>query len=290
MSTRVSFVVPAYNEGEHISAFLAELKNTLRGMSQEYEVIVIDDGSTDDTGQKAADCGAAVVTHKENLGYGRSLKDGIRATRGEYTFLMDADGTYDVKKIPQMLEQAHSADLVVGKRIFSKKSAHRFKNLTRRFFAYQVGYYAKNKVEDLNSGQRVFKRKDVVDELDRYPDGFSFTSTQVVFYLLKKKKIIYTPITYHHRSKGSKFLSRKQVVSMAKLYFSLTFLGRPFLIAFQLGCVFAAAGFLAKIIGDISGGGLFPYVLSFLIALPVFFFVLLSYIYAMGSLQKARSY
>jgi len=286
MESKVSFVIPAYNEGEDIGLFLKELKDTLSSISWPYEIIVIDDGSADDTGQKARDMGVEIITHKENLGYGRSLKDGIRAAKGEYIFFIDADGTYDVSRIPYMLNMAQNTDLVIGKRVFSKKSAHRFKNLTRRFFANQVAYYSKRRIEDLNSGQRVFKKRDIIDDLDRYPDGFSFTSTQVVFYVIKKKKMVFTPVSYDHRGKGSKFLSRKQALAMAKLSLWLTFLGRPRKILFQLGSIVLASGFIAKLAVGALEGNIFLYPILFIAAFFLLFFIFLCHIYVFGGRQK----
>ncbi|MEE8359706.1 MAG: glycosyltransferase family 2 protein [Candidatus Omnitrophota bacterium] len=286
MDAKISFVIPAYNEAENIAGFLKELKDTLSAIAQPYEIIVIDDGSADDTQQKARDLNVEVITHKENLGYGRSLKDGIRAAKGEYIFFIDADGTYDVSRIPYMLNMVRNTDLVVGKRVFSKKSTHSLKNLARRFFANQVAYYAKRRIEDLNSGQRVFKKKDIMDDLDRYPDGFSFTSTQVVFYILNKKKITYTPVLYDHRGKGSKFLSRKQTLAMTKLSLWLTFLGRPRKIFFQLGAVVLGSGIITKLAVDALGGSLFLYPILFIAAFFPLFFIFLCHIYVFGGRQN----
>ncbi|MFH1753598.1 MAG: glycosyltransferase family 2 protein [Candidatus Omnitrophota bacterium] len=287
MDPSVSFIIPAYNEGDNVGDFLIELKKVLSGISQPSEIIVIDDGSTDDTAQKVRNMGVEVITHKENLGYGRSLKDGIRAAKGEYIFFIDADGTYDISKIPHMLDMARDTDLVIGKRVFAKKSTHRLKNLARQFFANQVAYYSKRRIEDLNSGQRVFKKKDIIDDLHNYPDGFSFTSTQVVFYIVKKKKkIAYTPVAYDHRGKGSKFLSRKQALAMIKLSLRLTFMGRPRKITFQLGSIVLASALITKLEADVLGGGLFLYPLIFTMALLALFFTLLCHIYIFGGMQK----
>ncbi len=286
MEAKVSFIIPAYNEAEDIGDSLKELKDTLSAIAQPYEIIVIDDGSTDGTGKIARDLDVEVITHKENLGYGRSLKDGIRAAKGEYIFFMDADGTYDVSRIPYMLNMARNTDLVIGKRVFSKKSTHRLKNLARRFFANQVAYYSKRRIEDLNSGQRVFKKKDIIDDLDRYPDGFSFTSTQVVFYILSEKKIVYTPVSYDHRGKGSKFLSRKQTLAMVKLSLWLTLLGRPHKILLQLGSVILGSGVLTKLAVDALGGSLILYPILFTVVFLLLFFILICHIYIFGGRQQ----
>jgi glycosyltransferase involved in cell wall biosynthesis len=285
----LSAVVPAYNEGENITLFLESLKGTLDSIGCTYEVIVIDDGSTDETGRKAQNCGVEVISHEENLGYGRSLKDGMRAAKGEYILLIDSDGTYDVGKIPEMFRLMKDADLVIGRRVFSKKSTHHFKNVTRRFFAYLVSYYAGWRVEDLNSGQRIFRRSDVADSLDRYPDGFSFTSTMVVLYLIDKKRIVYTPVDYKHRPKGSKFLSRTQISALGGLAIRLTFLGRPLKASLQLGSIVILSTLLCGMACRGAGACLLSYAACFACIFGALFFAFLCYIYAMGRSIKERS-
>ena len=216
MNVKISTVIPAYNEGKNIVEVLGRLKSVLQAVSQPYEIIVINDGSTDDTGRKARECGVEVVDHKKILGYGRSLKDGIRASRGELIVLIDADGTYDIDEIPNMLRLAKDADMVIGKRRFSQENKEHFKNVTRRFFAYLTSYYLSKKIEDLNSGQRVFRRRDIIDTLNMFPDGFSFTSTLTAQFAVKNKNIVYTPIAYTDRRKESRFLSGAHFCDTAK--------------------------------------------------------------------------
>ena len=282
MFPKTSFIIPAYNEGRNISECLSGLKKALDAIGSPYEIIVINDGSKDDTGQKARNAGATVIEHARNMGYGRSLKDGIRQASGEYIYFMDADGTYDISKIPEMLKRLEGADLVVGKRVFTVSPRNHLKNVARRFFMYQVSYYSGTKIEDLNSGQRVFRKKDVIDSLHDYPDGFSFTSTQVVLYTLSGKKIAYTPVVYKHRERGSKFMSRAHIVSMAKLSLGLTLRGRPLLFFFQIALVIAAAALLSKIEGDMLGATFLSYMASFIILVPLCFLAFLCYIYGRG--------
>lgn len=281
MNVKLSVVIPAYNEGKTIVNVLEGLKRILQTVSQPYEIIVINDGSADDTGQRAHDCGAEVIEHRKNLGYGRSLKDGIRVSRGEFILLIDADGTYDISQVPSMLRSIEDADLVIGKRIFLQKSKDHFKNITRRFFTYLASYYSGKKVEDLNSGQRIFRRRDIIDKLDAFPDGFSFSSTITTQYLLTDKKIVYVPIAYNDRRKGSKFISGSHICAIAKLALTLTLKTRPFKLLTQLSSILIIA-ILLIIIEHIFHAGLFVELLSFAIVCPFLFLLFLCYIYAMG--------
>ena len=279
---KISVIIPAYNEGEKITGVLEKLRAILGPTSQSYEIIVINDGSTDDTGRQARICGTSVITHDKNEGYGKSLKDGIRLSRGEFILFIDADGTYDIDAIPEMLRLSKEADLVIGKRVFLEKSRDSFKNIARRFFAYLTSYYSGRKIEDLNSGQRVFRRRDIIDRLNVFPDGFSFTSTMTVLYTIENKTISYTPVRYKHREEGSKFKSLNSIYSIAKLTLSLTMKNRTFLLSLQLCTVFISAAFLSKIIAAQLHAGFFLKLIFFIILAPLSFFSLLCYIYARG--------
>jgi len=276
-----SIIIPAYNEEAHIASVITRLKNVVDALNRPYEIIVVNDGSTDKTSEKARDSAVIVIDHEENKGYGGSLKSGILAAKGEWIILTDADGTYDISSIPRMISLTGKADLVVGNRIFSSSKTDRIKTLARNFFAYHTSYYAGQKIEDLNSGQRIFRREDIVKILDLFPDGFSFTSTMTVQYLLRKKTIIYTPVEYRHRA-GSKFALKKNVFPIAKLAFKLTFLARPFKLSAQIFFTFAAAwlatGNMVHALNAPAAAGL----LCFLFCVPFLFFLLLCYIYIMG--------
>jgi len=282
MRVKISVVIPAYNEDKTIVDVLEKLKTIFQTISQPYEIILINDGSSDDTGRKARACGVKVIDHKDNLGYGRSLKDGIRASCGELILLIDADGTYDIDEIPNMLHLAKDADLVIGKRIFAQGKRDYFKDLTRKFFAYLTSYYSGRKVEDLNSGQRIFRRHDLIDILDTFPDGFSFTSTMTALYIRRKKTIVYTPIKYKHRNKESKFILPFNIYAIAKLAFTLVMKRRPLKASAQLGVIFIGAALLSKAAGFGLHATFFVSFLFFVVFYLFFFFLFLCYVYARG--------
>lgn len=282
MNIEISIIIPAYNEEKNIDRFLKELFSVLKNIAQPYEVLVVDDGSSDSTVQRAQNFNVRVIRHEKNLGYGRSVKDGIRAANGDIILIMDGDGTYEVARTHEMLRLIQTANMVVGKRIFSKKSANHFKNVTRRFFAYQVSYYSGIKVEDLNSGMKAFRKNEIMEIIDKLPDGFSLTSTMTVLYLITGKKIVYTPVVYDHRETGSKFVSSAQILAMTKLSFWLTLVGRPFKFPAQMACVVACSVLFSNIINKALAANVFLDVTLFIGFFLVSFFLLICYIYAMG--------
>ena len=282
MEFNVSIVIPAHNEAEKIAGVLQKIKRILDNTSERYEIIVINDGSTDDTGQRARTTGVKVIDHAENLGYGHSLKDGIREASGKLILIIDADGTYDIDKIPEMIALAEEADLVVGKRIFHQKDIRNFKHLMREYFRNHTKYYSGVGIEDLNSGQRIFRRRDIIDSLNNYPDGFSFTSTMTVLYILKKKKIIYTPVEYHHKGRDSKFKSCFNFLSIIKLTFKLTYMARPLKLSLQLGCTLIIPLILTNIAGSLLNTNFLINLIFFILLYVLSVFLLLRFIYARG--------
>src|SRR4051812_1877584 len=109
-----SILVPAYNEAAAIGGVLAAIQAVQTRLDGPSELIVIDDGSKDDTGRVAAQAGARVITHPYNRGKGAALKTGIRAARGETIVVVDADGQHNPEDIPRLLAHRARYDMVMG--------------------------------------------------------------------------------------------------------------------------------------------------------------------------------
>lgn len=202
----ISVVLPAFNEQGAIAATLAELKATLEdaGLTP-FELVVVDDGSTDGSGAVAAAAGARVITHPQNTGYGRSLKDGIRAAQFDTIVICDADGSYPAEEIPAMVaEHRRGIQMVVGAR---RAVGHReglVKGLLRFILKSLVEFTAGRGIPDVNSGLRVFSRADILPFFRHLSDRFSFTTSQTLAYLLTHHTVVYRPISYRPRVGESK--------------------------------------------------------------------------------------
>src|SRR5512143_1870743 len=111
----VSVVIPAYNEAETIRGVVGQVREALDASGLMYEIIVVDDGSTDGTASTLAGAKVTLATHPENRGYGASLKTGIRAARGDVIVITDADGTYPISAIPGLVRllEDEGYDMVV---------------------------------------------------------------------------------------------------------------------------------------------------------------------------------
>ncbi len=196
-----SVIVPALNEEQGIASVI----DRLMALSPRPEIVVIDDGSTDHTGEIARSKGARVITHPIPGGYGRSLKDGIAAATNDAIAITDADGTYPIERIPDLLRQLECGnDMVVGARQGSHYRGTFFKMPARLAFKWLVEFTTGRSVPDINSGLRVFRKSQMTPYADDLCNGFSFTTTITLIYCLTGKFVQYLPIEYGERAGTSK--------------------------------------------------------------------------------------
>jgi glycosyltransferase involved in cell wall biosynthesis len=201
----ISVVIPAYNEEAAIGGTLDELRSVQSGTGTPFEVIVVDDGSSDKTADVAVSHGARVVRHPHNIGYGRSIKDGIVAASHDVIAIIDADGTYPADQIPHLVERLETGfDLVIGVRSGIRAHDSAFKNPMRRLLTFLVEFTTGRQVPDVNSGLRVFRRSTVQTYFPRLCETFSFTTSMTLAYMLTHRFVGYVPIGYRERVGTSK--------------------------------------------------------------------------------------
>lgn len=223
----LSVVIPAYNEEQSIVTTVGSVRDMLDGAGITGEIIVVDDGSDDRTGELAATTEARVLTHSSNRGYGASLKTGIRNSVYETIAITDADGTYPVERIPSLLEALESgADMAVGARttgVSNIPTARRpAKWVLRKLAAYITGC----RIPDLNSGLRVFGKNLALNYFHLLPSGFSFTTTITVASLCDDLEIEFIPIDYMQREGTSK-ITPTHFPNFVMLVMRLAVLFRP---------------------------------------------------------------
>jgi glycosyltransferase involved in cell wall biosynthesis len=223
----ISAVIPAYNEELAIAQTVQACRRVLDRLEGTHEVIVVDDGSSDKTAEIAAAAGAKVVRHPHNLGYGRSLKDGILAASHDTIVISDADGTYPIDRIPDLFE-AHRAgfDMVVGARQGKHYDESLGKKLLRLILKHLVEFTAGREIPDINSGLRIFSRQDILPYFQYLCETFSFTTSLTLAYMLNGKFVKYIPIDYQSRVGATKVrlfrdsLRTLQFIVEAILYFN----------------------------------------------------------------------
>lgn len=214
----VSILVPVYNEEDAVSGTIARIQKTMRDSGfTSFELIVINDGSTDSTGVKLRNTDVHVITHPSNLGYGSSLKSGLRAAKGEIVVITDADGTYPLERMPVLLEHMAHNDMVVGARTKKNSEASFLRKIPKLILRHFASYVVGTSIPDLNSGFRAF-RKDIVMKYFRIiPSGFSFTSTITMAMLSDGYRVQYVPIDYFRRLGRSKIRPIKDTVGFFSL-------------------------------------------------------------------------
>jgi glycosyltransferase involved in cell wall biosynthesis len=245
----ISVVIPALNEELAIGATIAGVSEVLTAANlMPFEIVIVDDGSTDQTGKIAAAAGAKVVRHPHNIGYGRSLKNGIAAAQFDLIAICDADGTYPVSAIPELVRlHREGYDMAVGQRQGPHYRESMLKMPMRALLRFLVEWTAGRHIPDINSGLRVFSRAAVMQYFAHLCDTFSFTTSMTLAYMMTGRFVAYTPIDYFERAGLSKVrlfrdaLRTLQYVVEAILYYNPL---KIFLL-FSLICLVASALMMA---------------------------------------------
>ncbi|MEI6559138.1 MAG: glycosyltransferase family 2 protein [Rhodospirillaceae bacterium] len=227
-SAGVSIVIPAFNEAPAIAETVTTALRILKSHGVgACEVVVVDDGSDDGTAAIAEGAGARVIRHPHNIGYGRSLKDGITAAAHDTIVITDADGTYPLERIPDLLkEYARGFDMVVGQRTGANFRESALKSPLRKILKCFVEFTAGKSIPDVNSGLRVFSRQTVIGYFRHLCDTFSFTTSMTLAYMMTWRYVSYLEIDYHKRIGTTKVRLFKdsirtlQYIVQAALYYN----------------------------------------------------------------------
>lgn len=187
---KISIVLPAKNESVAISDTVRSIVATHLGA----EVIVVNDGSTDDTAAVAEAAGARVVHHPYSKGNGAAIKTGVRAAGGDVIVFMDADGQHDPADIPRLLEQiAQGHDMVVGARQKGSQASIG-RGLANGFYNRLASWMTGHRVADLTSGFRVVRADKFREFLYLLPNGFSYPTTSTMAFFRAGYSVAYVPI------------------------------------------------------------------------------------------------
>ena len=239
-----SVVIPAFNEAQGIASVVQDVRRMLQDGELESEVIVVDDGSTDGTGEAATEAGAKVVAHEQNLGYGAALTTGIRRAKHEIVVILDADGTYPSDRIPDLLERMPEFDMVVGARTSAGAQIPWVRRPAKWLLGRFANYVAGMKIPDLNSGMRAFRRTAAIAISPMLPRGFSWTTTITLATLVEGGSISYVPIKYSKRTGRSKIRPIRDTLNFFVLVSRLALYFRPMRVFFPLGmlCTVVSVG------------------------------------------------
>ncbi|MGB3312958.1 MAG: glycosyltransferase family 2 protein [Albidovulum sp.] len=245
----LSIVIPAYNEEGAVRETIEHVREAMDPLGVPYEIIVVDDGSEDQTMEIARQTGVIVDSNQVNTGYGASLKRGVKRAQYEYVAIIDADGTYPPHYLPGMLAMCRDQDMVVGDRGAAMKNVPWVRKPAKWVLNTFASFLAERKLNDLNSGLRVFRKSELVPFIPLLPQKFSFTTTITLCMSCNGKRMIYTPIEYGKRVGKSK-IRPVDFINFLILVLRMTVLFNPLRVFIPLGLALMTLG-AVKFVYDI---------------------------------------
>jgi glycosyltransferase involved in cell wall biosynthesis len=198
-TSSVSIVIPAFNEADAIATVVAEL----RAAGPWHEILVVDDGSSDETSARAAAAGAKVIRHPYNKGNGASVKSGIRSATGEFILIIDGDGQHRPEDARRLVARLGEYDLVIGARSAATQATHarRYGNGVLNWLA---GYLTDREIPDLTSGFRAARREHLREFIHLLPNGFSTPTTTTLAFIKAGYNVGFEPVEARQRLGESK--------------------------------------------------------------------------------------
>jgi len=268
---KISLLIPAHNEELVVVKTIEQCYQQMDQLGIDFEIIAINDGSTDGTkGELDKVDKAKIITNPYNLGYGASLKRGIKASTGNWIFIIDADGTYPIDKIESIVKFAGEYDMVVGNR--RHDSDHFGRKPAKWFLKKLASFLAGKKIPDLNSGMRIF-RKDIAPEFFHlFPSGFSFTSTITLACFASDYTVKYVDIPYYKRV-GASGIKPRHFFNFVSLIIKLFVYFKPLRMLSPIAWVLLALGML-KGVKDIWLDGTIGILAAILIIFAIQVFVI----------------
>jgi len=241
-TAQTSIVIPAFNEAASITSVVHDLASAARWL----EILVVDDGSTDDTGQRAAAAGARVIRHPYNKGNGAAVKSGIRQAAGAFILIADADGQHSPADAARLVSHLDAYDLVVGSRSrYTHASlARRLGNATLNRIA---SYLTEQPIPDLTSGFRAARREYLLEFIHLLPNGFSTPTTTTLAFMRAGYSVRFEPVEAAQRVGVSKIRLGADGVGFFLILLKVITIFSPLRIfapisaaAFLLGAAYAA--------------------------------------------------
>jgi glycosyltransferase involved in cell wall biosynthesis len=233
----VSIVIPAFNESDSI----AKVVGVLRAAAPWHEIIVVDDGSADGTGDRAAAAGATVVRHPYNMGNGAAVKNGIRRASGEYILIVDADGQHPPEDALRIVSRLGEYDLVIGAR--SKETqATEARRAGNGALNWLASYLTGREIPDLTSGFRGARASGLREFLHLLPNGFSTPTTTTLAFLKGGYAVAFEPIHARQRSGQSKIRLASDGAKFLMIIFKIITLFSPLRIFLPLSAASLVLG------------------------------------------------
>ncbi len=257
----LTVLLPCYNEGPAIAQVIAEVQAALAAWQGTWEILVIDDASTDDTSTRAAAAfppspfseegpgvrACRVIRRMENGGSGAARKTGILAARGSLIAMLDGDGSYDPACLPQLLAFFPDYDQVNGARTSEQGTLRPLRYLAKFVLRKVAEWVSGKRIPDLNTGLKIFKRDIMLDCLWVLPTGFSCVTSMTLAFLTNGHPVKYVPVNYRPRVGHSKFRPIRDTAQYAFTILRMMTYFRPLRVFFPLAILL---GVLALVRGS----------------------------------------
>jgi glycosyltransferase involved in cell wall biosynthesis len=261
----VSVVIPAFNEEAAVGDVVA------RAVAGGWlEVVVVDDGSTDQTAARAAAAGASVVRHPYNKGNGAAVKTGIREARGEFVLLMDADGQHDPEDMRRLVSPLGVHDMVIGARSAGDQAFTRA--VGNALFRGLASWLTGRPIPDLTSGFRGVRRERMLEILHLLPNGFSYPTTSCLAFLKAGYNVAFEPVRARARVGSSKIRVAQDGVKFVLIILKIVTLYRPLKVFFPISAASLLLG-IAYGVWNVWAFGKIPMGSALLIQLAVVVFL-----------------
>jgi len=240
VTRKLSIVIPAYNESMNIGAVIPRLREVL---AEADEIIVVDDGSSDNTADVAEEAGARVIRRAYNVGNGAAVKTGIRAAKGDYIIIMDGDGQHDPNDIPRIVEQLGDYHMVVGART-SESDSDLHRDVANQIFNQFATYLAKHRIDDLTSGFRGLHADIAKQFAYLLPNTFSSPTTLTLGLIRAGYLVKYIPIVAARRGGKSKIRPIADGIRFFLIMLKISTLFSPLRVFIPISGVFFGTGAL----------------------------------------------
>jgi glycosyltransferase involved in cell wall biosynthesis len=236
----VSVIVPVHNEEDAIVSLIQQIILVLKGLGRPWEVVIIDDGSTDGTLKCLEPLEVKVIAHPYNIGNGAAIKTGIRHACGEIILMMDGDGQHDPGDIPRLIEQIGPYDMSIGARSSGSQNTHRM--VANQFYNLFASYVAHFFIRDLTSGFRAIKASVLKRFTYLLPNTFSYPTTLTLSLLRAGHSLCYEPIVAAERKSKSKIKPMRDGVRFLLIIFKIATFFSPLKIFLPFSVLFLAFG------------------------------------------------
>ena len=247
----VSIVLPVFNEAGHLATEIRRIREAMNASPYEYEVLVVDDGSTDGGVSELQDMeGIRLVAFDQNRGSGAARRAGTVLAKGDVVVWTDADMTYPNDLIPELVDLLPGWDMVVGARKTEGGSFKVARVPIKWAIRMLASFLTKTRIPDLNSGYRAFRRVVAGQYLHLLPSGFSCVTTLTMSFLSNGYSVRYTPIDYAPRAGKSKFHWWKDTALYIRQVIRMVLLWNPLRFFAPIGTTLGISGF-GKLLYDL---------------------------------------